>query len=102
MEAQKNSLQKIGLTIALLAGSFVPALGSVPTPHIYNRGVHGHLNLTDTEQVLAVCPGLQFSQIYHGNGQSQDEHLMKNHIVSGGHYGRMDLARFQRCVSQNR
>ena len=93
----------VGFTLVatLLVSPIAPALAGLPTPHIYNRGVHGHMDLASSEQLLVRCPGSNFGQLYLGNAQSKDEHFKQSGIVPGGHYGRQDRARLERCAHRN-
>lgn len=101
MKTQNKSIQSLALVIGLLAAQIAPALAAGLVPHIYNRGVHGHLDLTSAKHLLVLCPELQFGQLYLGSSQGKDEHFMQNGIVPGGHYGRQDRARLERCTRQN-
>ncbi|MBI1262329.1 MAG: hypothetical protein GC184_11450 [Rhizobiales bacterium] len=102
MTAQKKSLQGSLIAIALLSASVLPAMAEVPTPHIYNRGLHGQVDLTDVDGVLTNCPGLRFSQVYLGNSDVQASHFLRDRIVPGGKFGRDDIARFEKCANQSR
>lgn len=101
MKTQNKSIQSLALVIGLLATSIAPALAAGLAPHIYNHGVHGHLDWASAEHLFAICPALQFGQLYLGNNQDEGEHFLQTGIVPGGHYGRQDRARLERCNRQN-
>lgn len=101
-DMKKRNICQFGFALlaALLAMQITSAFAAVPMPHIDNRGFHGQLDLTIADHLLTRCPGFSFGQLYLGNSQAKDEHFMQTGIVPGGHYGRHDRARLERCMSQ--
>tara|TARA_R110000868_G_scaffold56546_3_gene174939 strand:+ start:9062 stop:9424 length:363 start_codon:yes stop_codon:yes gene_type:complete len=101
MKSLKIARLGLALATAFIATPMAPAFAGLPTPHIYNRGVHGHMDLVSAEQLLVRCPGREFGQLYLGNVQSKNEHFKQTGIVPGGYYGRQDRARLERCAHRN-
>ena len=99
---RKRNIYQFGfaLLIAFLVMQMTSAFAAPPVPHIDNRGFHGQLDLTIADHLLTRCPGFSFSQLYLGNRQAKNEHVMQAGIAPGGHYGRHDRARLERCMSQ--
>lgn len=99
---RKRNIYQFGFALlaALLAMQMTSAFAAPPVPHIDNRGFHGQLDLTIADHLLTRCPGFNFGQLYLGNSQAKDAHFMQTGVVPGGHYGRHDRARLERCMSR--
>lgn len=100
---EKNICQLgIASLVALLAAQVTPAFAVGPLPHIDNRGFHGRINLTIADHFLARCSEIRFGQLYLGNSQVRDAHFLQTGIVPGGHYGRHDRTRMEKCLREDR
>lgn len=87
--------------VVLLAAQVTPAFAAGPLPHIDNRGFHGRIDLTIADHFLVRCPGIHFGQLYLGNSQAKDMHFLQTGIVPGGHYGRHDRTRMEKCLRED-
>lgn len=86
----------------LLTTQGTPALASGLSPHVYNRGVHGHVDLKCIGDAFVRCPGLKFGELYLGNSVAEYEHFLRARVIPGGRYGRQDRRSLERCLRQNR
>ena len=88
--------------VVLLAAQVTSAFAAGPLPHIDNRGFHGRIDLTIADHLLVRCSGIRLGQLYLGHSQVRDVHFLQTGIVPGGHYGRHDRARMEKCLGEDR